>query len=490
MFSKACQLHAEGIVSKLASSTYDSGRGGSWLKIKCSREQEFVIGGFTPPSKGGHGIGALLLGYYKDGKLVYAGRSGTGFTQTMQRNLRDRLDRLLEKNPPFATLPMDARKNARWVKPKLVAQVAFATWTADNLVRQAAFKGLREDKAAKEVVREGAQIQAHASHRPQRKVAAKVISKARAAPKAAAASSALAGFYLTHPEKQLDEASGLTKQELAEYYFAVADRLLPQIADRPLSIVRCPEGSGKPCFFQKHIGSGLPDGIDTVPVRDRKTGTMEKYITVSSVKGLVGLAQMGVLEIHPWGSHNRSLEKPDRIVFDLDPDPSIPWKTLAESARGVRELLRKVGLKSFVKLTGGKGLHVVVPIRADHAWPAVKGFAHGVALQMEQADPDLFLTKMTKSARAGKIYVDYLRNDRGSTSVAPYSPRARVGIPVSVPLNWKELDGRTAPAFTVADFASWKTRLRSDPWNQMSELDQSLTDAAINAVAAKGRSLG
>ena len=487
MFSKACELHAEGIVSKLASSKYDSGRGGSWLKIKCSREQEFVIGGFTPPSKGGDGIGALLLGYYRGGKLVYAGRSGTGFTQKTQRTLRDQFNKLIEKNPPFAVLPMDARKSARWVKPKLVAQVAFATWTADSLVRQAAFKGLREDKAAKEVVREEAQLPAHASHRPARKVAAKVMHKMQAAPKAAAASSALEHFHLTHPEKQLDEASGLTKRELAEYYFAVAYRLLPHIADRPLSIVRCPEGSGKPCFFQKHIGSGLPDGIDTVPVRDRTTGAMEKYITVSSAEGLVGLAQMGVLEVHPWGSHNRSLEKPDRIVFDLDPDLSIAWKTLAESARSIRELLRKVGLKSFVKLTGGKGLHVVVPIRDEHSWPVVKDFAHGVALKMEQADPDLFLTKMTKSARTGKIYIDYLRNDRGSTSVAPYSPRARAGVPVSVPLNWKELDERKAPVFTVADFARWKARLRNDPWKEMNGVDQSLTDAAMDAIGAKNR---
>ena len=294
---------------------------------------------------------------------------------------------------------------------------------------------------------------------------------------------ALDGFHLTHSEKQLDKSTGLTKRELAEYYLAVADYLLPHIGGRPLSVVRCPEGSTEPCFFQKHVGMGLPAGIDTVPVRDRKTGAMEKYITVSSREGLVGLAQMGVLEIHPWGSRNRSLDKPDRIVFDLDPDPSIPWKTLAEGAQTVRELLRKAGLKSFVKLTGGKGLHVFVPIRADHAWQPVKDFAHGLANQMEQADPDLFVTKMTKSARAGKIYIDYLRNDRGSTSVAPYSPRARAGVLVSMPLTWKELDARKMPTFTVADFKHWQARLRNDPWAEMFELNQSLTQSAMDAVA-------
>ena len=485
MFSKACELHAEGIVSKLASSTYVSGRSRSWLKIKCSREQELVIGGFTPPTKGGHGIGALLLGYYEDGKLIYAGRSGTGFTNKTHHALRDQLDKLLQKQSPFARVPAEARRNAQWVRPKLVAQIAFASWTADNLVRQAAFKGLREDKAAKDLVREELSPKAHASHVPARKVAAKVIHKSRSAPKSAVASAGLESFHLTHPEKRLDETSGLTKQGLANYYLAVADHLLQHIAGRPLSIVRCPEGSTKPCFFQKHIGSGLPDGVESVPVRDRKTGATERYITISSTDGLVGLAQLGVLEIHPWGSRNKSLEKPDRIIFDLDPDLSIPWKLLSKSAQSVRALLRKLGLQSFVKLTGGKGLHVVVPIRAEHSWATVKTFARDVATRMEQADAELFITKMTKSARTGKIYLDYLRNDRGSTAVAPYSPRARAGVPVSLPLSWKELEGRKAPVFTVAGFSRWKARLRHDPWKEMANLDQSLTRSALEDVDAK-----
>jgi bifunctional non-homologous end joining protein LigD len=481
MFSEACQLHAEGIISKLSSSTYDSGRVGSWLKIKCSREQEFVIGGFTLPSKSEDGIGSLLLGYYVEGRLIYAGRSGTGFIHEMRRTLRERLDRLLEKNPPFAHLPVEARRNARWVKPKLVAQIAFATWTTDNLVRQAAFKGLREDKAAQEVVREVPARTPRAPHPSGRKVAAKVIRD----PQSASIPAELESFHLTHPEKRLDETSGLTKRNLADYYLAVANRLLPHIAGRPLSIVRCPEGSAKPCFFQRHVGSGLPEGVDTVPVRDRKTGVTERYITVCSVEGLVGLAQMGVLEIHPWGSRNNSLEKPDRIIFDLDPDASIGWKVLAQSARGLRALLERLGLRSFVKLTGGKGLHVVVPIRAEYTWPRVKTFARELVLDIERATPDLFVTKMIKSARTGKIYLDYLRNDRGSTAVAPYSPRARSGVPVSLPLSWKELDGRKAPVFMVAGFARWKARLRRDPWKEMSKLDQPLTRAALEAVGAK-----
>ena len=494
MFSKACELHAEGIVSKLATSKYSSGRGGSWLKIKCAHEQEFVIGGFTLPSKGGPGIGAILLGYYKGGKLVYAGRSGTGFAQKTGRDLRTRLEALAKKTPAFESLPAAARRNAQWVKPELVAQIAFATWTSDNLVRQASFKGLREDKAAGEVEREVTSRAAHASHAPASKMAAKVSRPAKSASgsasgpasKSAGSGSGLEGFHLTHPDKRLDDKSGLTKRELAGYYLAVAEHLLPHIADRPLSVVRCPEGTGHPCFFQKHLGRGMPDGVASVPVLDPKTNLKELYITVSSTEGLIGLAQMGVLEIHPWGSHNSSLEKPDRVIFDLDPDPSLPWKVVAESARGIRALLEKLGLQSFVKVTGGKGLHVVAPIRAEMEWPQVKAFAHAVASRMEQAQPDLFVTKMSKSVRAGKIFVDYLRNDRGATAVAPYSPRAREGVPVALPIRWKELDGTKAPDFTVAGFAKWKARLRHDPWKGMLTLSQSLTPEAMEAIAAKG----
>jgi bifunctional non-homologous end joining protein LigD len=277
---------------------------------------------------------------------------------------------------------------------------------------------------------------------------------------------------ITHPDKVLDPESGMTKQELAEYYVAVAEHLLPHIADRPLSVVRCPQGSDKPCFFQKHVGSGLPEGVKTVAIRNPKSDEEEDYLTVDSVEGLIGLAQMGALEIHPWGSHNGSLDEPDRIVFDLDPDASIEWKTLAETAQDLKMRLSKVGFKSFLKSTGGKGLHVVVPIRAEHKWPVIKEFAHTMALAMEHAQPQLYVTKMTKSARKSHIYLDYLRNDREATSIAPFSPRARRGVPVAMPLQWKELESASAPAFHVSDFSRWKTRLRHDPWRELPEIDQ------------------
>ncbi len=484
IFTKACQLGAEGIVSKKISAPYSSGRNGAWLKIKCARQQEFVIGGFIPPSKnkGGVGIGALLLGYYSHGKLVYAGRTGTGFTQKMRQTLRATLEKIRQAHAPFASLPAGASRDTVWVQPKLVCEVGFATWTTDNLVRQAAFKGLREDKPAKEVTRE-APVEFDKALTPNTNVTKKKqVEASHAAPMLRAKlkpkqfSSVAEDFPipLTHPEKQVDAKSKLTKRELADYFWAVRDHMLPHISNRPLSIVRCPAGSTQPCFFQKHVTGNLPKGVEGIEIRGRRSGVMETYITLSTSLGLAGLAQMGVLEIHPWGSSNTDIEKPDRLIFDLDPDEAISWKTLAESAREVRARLRECNLESFLKTTGGKGLHVVAPIQPEYEWPVVKKFALAIASQMESDNERLYLIKMTKAARAGKIFIDYLRNDRGATSVAPYSPRARSGAPVAAPLDWKELDGPKIPRFPVADFADWQARLRHDPWRAMLTKRQSV----------------
>jgi bifunctional non-homologous end joining protein LigD len=479
VFAKACSLGAEGIVSKLASAPYAPGRNDVWLKSKCGREQEFVIGGFTEPSKGGSGIGAILLGYYEGGKLHYAGRSGTGFTEQSQRELRNRLEKLSQSKPAFTEMTQGSSRGIHWVQPKLVAKIAFASWTLDNLIRQASFKGLREDKPASEVVREVPV----APNKPQ----ANSSLPARVRPRLSSSRASevhTSNLPITHPEKVLDQASGMTKQMLAEYYESVAEHILPHIAERPLSVVRCPEGTGKPCFFQKHAGSGLPNGVKSIPVPDRKTGKNEDYLTLNSAEGLVGLAQIGVLEIHPWGSRNDSLERPDRIVFDLDPDEAIDWKTLAGTAVSVRERLEALGLESFVKTTGGKGLHVVVPFRAEHDWPVVKNFAHAFVLKMEKEKPGLYVTKMTKSIRKGRIFLDHLRNDRGSTAVAPFSTRARPGAAVALPLHWRELNSKTKPVASVADFSAWKKRLRDDPWSGMASVEQRLSAGILREFGA------
>lgn len=495
MFRRACQMGAEGVVSKLASAPYRSERSRDWVKSKCVLQQELVVGGFAPHTKDPHAIGSLLLGYYRNAELMYAGRAGTGFSSAMRHALRKRLEKLRQAKTPFHAPPAEAKKDAIWVRPELVVEARFATWTAGGNVRQAAFLGIREDKDPKEVVREQAGPRPKAAARTTSPThrASKSAKHQAAPPVAAKKQSAprtdkteVAGVPITHPDKVLDAQSGLTKLQLAEYYAAVAENMLPHIADRPLSLVRCPEGSGKPCFFQKHIGMGVPKGIDSVPIRSKKGGAPEQYLTISTVEGLLGLAQMGVLEVHPWGSRNESLEKPDRIVIDLDPDPSLPWQRLVESAIEVRGLFKQLGIETFVKSTGGKGIHVVAPIAPRLEWPAVKEFAHQFVLMMERANPRLYLTKMTKSARTGKIFLDYLRNERGATAVAPYSPRARPGARVAMPLTWTALKKTDPTQFTVANFANWKARLSRDPWREMDAVRQDLTDRAVAAVAETG----
>ena len=526
MFHKACELHAEGIVSKRADARYSGKRSGDWLKSKCLHEQEFVIGGYTLPGKGkagGPGLGALLLGYYADpselssrtlseakgkgsaspstsAKLIYAGRTGTGFSQKFAAELRKRLETIATSASPFAKLTSEARRGALFVEPDLVAQVRFATWTADNQVRQAAFLGLREDKPAAQVRRETAAptpksskstAKARVPHPHETRVGdkAKNDSPQGRAPHASQndewdesaskrparqpAEPAPKTIRLTHPSKILDNESRVTKQQLADFYWAVAARMLPHIADRPLSLVRCPEGSEKPCFYQKHVNHMLPKGVGSVDIAD-KEGKIEPYITLNTPEALAGLAQMGVLEIHPWGSRNASLEQPDRLTIDLDPDEALPWSTLTAAAQDVRKRLKSLGLDSWVKTTGGKGLHVFVPIKPEQQWPAIKDWAHRFVLAMERENPRLYLTKMTKAARTGRIYLDYLRNERGATAVAPYSPRARKGLGVAVPIAWSELNAPERPVFRVANFPDWQHRLKKDVWANLPKSTQSL----------------
>jgi bifunctional non-homologous end joining protein LigD len=478
IFEEACRHGAEGIVSKRADSQYVSGRSASWVKVKCGLRQELVIGGFTLPSNGSHGIGALLLGYYQDGNLLYAGRAGTGFTQKLQKQIRDRLDSIRAASNPFLSINAAERKGALWVKPEFVAEVAFSNWTTDNLVRQASFKGLREDKPAKEVARETPS--SIPNPRAQSRGGKSGTSHVRAT-----AHSTVPLPHITHPDKIVDQQSGLTKEQFVAYYAATAEHILPYIADRPLSIVRCPQGTAAKCFFQKHVKVGLPKGIGSVGIVDRKSGKPEPYITLSDASVIPELGQLNVFELHPWGAPANDFEHPDRLIFDLDPDPSIDWQTLAATASEVRSRLKKLGLEAFLKSTGGKGLHVVAPIQCEHDWSVIKSFAHDFVRAMEAENPSLYITKMTKAARAARIYLDYLRNERGATAVAPYSPRSRNGVPVSVPMAWSELKADEPPHCTVANFDEWRTRLSRDPWVDLPKTKQRLTQKAIAAVTGK-----
>ena len=506
VFRHACTLHAEGIISKRADAPYRSTRSGDWLKSKCLHEQELVIAGFTLSSEGPDRIGSLILGYYppvkrgprKPRKLIYAGRTGTGFSQKLRRELLTQLVQLRVPEPPFDHVPHDATRGVFWVRPVLVAQIRFATWTSDNLVRQAAFLGLREDKSADEVTRESPSAapqpkrehasskstktkpRTHASHRAET-LQHFTLPTSKSKP-AKSTLAVRAGLRLTHPDKILDPTSGLTKQQLADYYALVADRILPYIANRPLSLVRCPNGSTKPCFFQKHVTASLPPGIKTIDIQDKTSAVPEPYITLDTPEAILSLAQMNVLEIHPWGSTNDNLEHPDRLIFDLDPDADLPWLTVAAAAAEVRQRLKNLGLESFLKLTGGKGLHIVAPIKPTLTWAELKTAAHSLALSLERDNPELYLTKMTKSSRVGKIFIDYLRNQRGATAVAPYSPRARAGAPISLPLAWSALNRDEHPILSVHDVVASNTRLRPDPWKALLTTHQQLQPKQFAAL--------
>ena len=458
-FKQGCAAGLEGIISKPAATPYRSGRAGDWLKVKCGQRQEFVIGGFVPAENDAKSVGSLSVGFYENGALVYAGRVGTGYTHKLARELATRLRALQTDKPAFAgRLPTAVRRGVVWVKPELVAEIAFANFTADKIIRHASFKGLREDKPVQEVV-------------PEIPVAAPKTVKAAPSRKTTSGETEVAGIRLTHPDKILDDESGLTKIALANYYVEIADWVLPHIVGRPLSVVRCPDGSGKACFFQRHMAPGLPHSVHEV-----QTAPGETYLAIDDLPGLIGLVQFGSLELHPWGAKANKAEFPDRLIIDLDPDTAVPWAETVKAAFQCRDTLAELKLKSFVKTTGGKGLHLVVPLDGKQGWPVVKEFAHGFARLLSGQQPDKFLAEMSKAKRAGKIYIDYLRNERSATAVAPYSTRVRPGAPVSVPLAWEELNADIDPKrFTIETVAQRLRNLKQDPWAAIANVKQGLS---------------
>lgn len=468
MVRHACRLGLEGIIGKRANAPYRPGRGTDWVKVKCSERSEFVIAGYVPSTAQPRAVGSLVLGYYESGRLVHAGRVGTGFTRTSARALWKAVDGRKAHESPFANrLSAEARRGVVWAKPELVAEVEFRGWTQDGLLRHASFKGLRQDKPAREVVREVARSV------PADTGAAKTASKATPRRTAARGKAGVevAGVALSHPDRELWSGTGVTKQGLAEFYERIADRILPHLVDRPLALVRCPSGAEATCFFQKHAWAGLSADIREIEV----PGDDEKMLAISDVRGLVSLVQSGVLEIHPWGARLPDLTKPDRLIFDLDPGEGVDWKDLVSAAQEVRARLGEVKLESFVKSTGGKGLHIVAPLVPDVPWDEVKLFARVIARQMAADSPDRFVATMAKKLRAGRVFVDYLRNGQGSTAIAAYSTRARRGAPVAVPLGWHELKKDVRGAhFNVLNVEARLTRLTSDPWEGFFSARQSL----------------
>ena len=477
IFRHACEMNLEGIVSKLRDAPYRSGRSENFIKTKCHNEQEFVVAGFTPSTAMPNAVGALTVAFHERGKLRYAGRVGTGFTHRTARDLWRRLSALRIDRPPLVLPQDERRKNVIWVKPELVVETEFRGITHDGLLRQASFKGVREDKPAGEVVRERPVEDAMPANRKHMRKSGERGPRQRetkpsrgAAPtraRSASARVAVADVHLTHPDRVYWADVGISKQDLAEYYVNVWKLMAPHLIDRPLAIVRCPDGITGECFFQKHIASNIKES----PLRHIVGSKEHDVIAVEKLRDLIELAQFGALEIHVRGSQLGRLELCDRIVFDLDPDESVGWKEIVAAAQETRDRLKAQKLKSFVKLSGGKGIHVVVPV-AGVDWEAIKRFAARVAASMTADSPQRYLAKMTKSLRKGKIFIDYFRNSREATSVAVYSTRARAGAPISMPLSWEGL-ARTSAGnqFTVLNS---KKYLKTDPWAEIGKVLQKL----------------
>ena len=447
LFAAMCREGHEGVVSKRADAPYRAGRTKGWVKVKCTRRQEFVVVGWSPSDRAGRGFASLLLAVRQGGALRYAGRVGTGFDAATMFDLRAKLDLLALRTAPL-DVPRPAARGVHWVTPKLVAEVAFAEFTADGVVRHASFVGLRGDKPARQVVAE-----------------------TPTAPPAPGV-----GVKITSRDRVIDATSGLTKGGLADYYARIAPLALPWLAERPISLVRCPQGRAKQCFFQKHDAGSFGEHVRHIDIRE-KDGSVEPYLYVSDADGMVACVQMGTIEFHGWGSGVANVERPDRLVFDLDPDEGLDWDDVRRAAQDLKRHLADIGLASWPMLSGGKGIHVVVPLRPQAGWPAVKSFADRFARALAEAEPDRFTATMAKAKRKGRIFIDWLRNQRGSTAVLPYVVRARPGAPVAAPVGWSELkDIDGAARFTVRDVARLIARADSRLLAGWGVSDQALPD--------------
>jgi bifunctional non-homologous end joining protein LigD len=475
--AQACAHGLEGIISKRADAPYRGGRGKDWLKVKCLRDQEFVIGGFTEPSGARSGLGALLVGAYADEGLRFAGRVGTGFTERDLLDLRRKLGVLEQVSPPFVNPPTGAAaRGVHWVEPRLVAAVHFTEWTGDGVLRHPSFKGLREDKDARDVGFDRAEAGSRREPAAPAPAGGATVPRRRTrAGRTGGDRVEVEGVALTNPDRVLYAESGYTKLDLAEHYVAVAERMLPLLEGRPLTVVRCPSGHGK-CFYQKHFDDAVPKGIARVEIEEQDGAAT--YGEVRSLAGVIGLVQLGVLEIHTWGAHADRVERPDRMTIDLDPDPSVGWERVVEAALAIRLVLDELGLRCFVKTTGGKGLHVVAPLERRSGWDDVKAFAEGVCALVADTAPDAYTLQVSKAKRRGKILLDYLRNARGATAVEAYSTRARAGAPVALPVEWDELADIRSDTFRLGGLAG---RLSApDPWADYPAVRQ-----AINARAKR-----
>jgi bifunctional non-homologous end joining protein LigD len=455
LFDAICKEGGEGIISKKASATYSGRRTRDWLKIKCTRRQEFVIVGWSESDKQ-RGFRSLLLGTRDEGQLTYAGKVGTGFSSDLIEKLLTGM-RPLEVDEPALEIPRAERKGAHFIRPKLVAEIAFTEFTRDGTLRHPSFLGLRSDKKAAEVKRETPQHLTEAERAGGDHPTAKSL-----------------GIKISNPDREIYPGEGITKGELADYYAAIDPLIMVDAAKRPLTLIRCPQGRAKHCFFQKHDSGTMGEHVKHVPVKE-KDGEVADYLYVDDIRGLLAAVQMGTIEFHGWGSRIKPLERPDRLVFDLDPDVGLDFARVKEAAVRLHALLLDLGLTSFPLLSGGKGLHVVVPLDATADWPKVKSFADRFSRAVAEAEPERFTANIRKVQRKGRIFLDWLRNQRGATAVLPYSARAREGAPVAAPIAWEELDQyKGGNHFSIRDADELLERASSKLLAGWGEADQKL----------------
>jgi bifunctional non-homologous end joining protein LigD len=429
LFAAACKLGLEGIISKRRASPYRAGRYDDWRKTKCTGNEDFYVGGFTLYANSRNAVGSLATGQISNGKLIYTGRVGTGFDDKTRVELYKLLEPLKADQPPFTVTDPKDRRDAIWVEPKVQVKVKFLKKTRRGIIRQARFAGV---------------IEMASEPKPKQQTQ----------------------FTVSHGDRVVDKKSGSTKQQVADYYQAILERLYPHLEDRPISVIRCPAGVDGESFFQRHLKNSI-DGVKDIPVDD------EEYMGLAAQEGILGLVQFGGIEFHPWGSRSKDINLPDRLIFDLDPGPKVDWKRVREAAQLVRKLVADVGLKPFLKVSGGKGLHVVCAIKPELDWDQVKAFARTLAESMEKDHPDDFVSKMSKSIRDTKIFVDYLRNDHTSTAVAPYSLRARPGLPAAWPIEWDQLqDFDSADAISISNYKIWLET--PDAWKDLADSAVSL----------------
>jgi len=483
LLTSACHMQLEGLIGKRLGSSYASGRSSDWIKLKCKRRQEFIIVGFTDPTGSRNAFGALLLGLHDrdSGELRYVGKVGTGFTEATLKSIHDRIKPLRTKKPAVANPPRSAElTRVHWLKPQLLAEVAYAEMTKDGSVRHAVFHGLRDDKPASDITVEQPTIikNIHGKN-----IDAKASSAKKKAPTAPSQiNSEHSKIHITHPDRVIDATSGTTKVQLAEYYASVAEWILPQLKDRPVALVRAPDGITGELFFQKNAERLKVPGI--ISLDHKLTG--QPMMVINNVETLIGAVQINTVELHTWNATSDHLDKPDRFVLDLDPDPALPWKSMVEATQLTLTVLDELGLKAFLKTSGGKGIHLVVPLTRKHGWDEVKNFSHAIVSHMAKMLPERFSAVSGPKNRVGRIFIDYLRNGLGATTICAYAARTREGLPVSVPIfreEVKELKGGNL--WNIQNVLGRLAEVGNEPWADIKKTRQTITAEMRRRVGMK-----